>query len=99
MFNKQVKNWETIIPQQAIIALIDSDGFSIKREVAFIKSTELFSSFGITDNQKRTIDFFGTPQSANFKLVPIRDEANIVWGYYYLKINVYALITNGNHTA
>lgn len=93
MFNKQVKSWETVIPQQAITALIDSDDFAIKREVAFIKSTELFSSFGIADNQKRIVDFFGSTQSVNFKLVPIRDEANVIWGYYYLQINFYALLS------
>jgi hypothetical protein len=59
MFNKQVNIWKIAAPQYALTSLMDSDHFSIDREVSFIKSTGLFSSFVITDNQKQVISQFG----------------------------------------
>lgn len=93
MFKKQVNSWMTVIPQQAITGLIDSDDFSIKKEITFIQSTGLFSSFGIMDNQQRMIGSFGSEPLSHFKLIPIRDEANVIWGYYYVGVNFYALIS------
>lgn len=71
MFFKQVDSWRTIAPQQVLANLIDSDNFSIKREVAFLKSTGLFSSFYILDNQKRMIASFGEDILSDDKLIPV----------------------------
>lgn len=89
MFNKQVDIWKTIVPQYAVTNLIDSDYFSIKREIGFIKSTGLFSSFVITDNQKQIISKFGNDNFSNSNLIPIQDEAKITWGYYYFEPNFF----------
>lgn len=88
MFNKQVSSWISIAPQQAITNLIDSDEFSIKREVELIKSTGLFSVFGITDNQKRVIASFGASDNAKLKYIPITDDANLTWGYYFFQRDI-----------
>lgn len=84
LFNKQVNTWHAVIPEQTMTNLIDSDYFSIKREVDFLNSTGLFSSIGITDNKKEVIEKFGETQSKNMTYYPIRDSANVVWGYFYL---------------
>lgn len=89
MFNKQVNIWRAAVPQYAITNLIDSDHFSIAREIEFLKSTGLFSTFVITDNQKRVISQFGKDHFSNSNLIPIQDEAKVVWGYYYFKPDFY----------
>jgi len=93
IFNKQVNSWNTIMPQQTLTNLIDSDYFSIKKEIEFLKSTELFSSFVITDNKKRVIANFGNDKFSDLNLIQIKDPAHIVWGYYYFKPDFYLFIT------
>lgn len=87
MFDKQINIWNTLIPQQALTNLIDSDDFPITKEAELIKSTELFSSFVITDNHKRIISQFGTNNHSDKQLIPIKDNANFIWGYYSFKPN------------
>src|SRR5579871_5723534 len=87
LFNKQVSIWDTLTPQYALTSLMDSDHFSIEREIDFLKSTGLFSSFTITDNQKQVIAQFGSTVSLN--LTPIQDEAKNTWGYYGFKPDFY----------
>ena len=89
MFLKQVESWETIIPQQAITNLMDSDYFSIRRQINLVKSTGLFSSFLIADNQKKEIARFGNDKVDVLQLIPIRDSTNSVWGYYFSKPDYY----------
>lgn len=86
MFNQQVNIWNSLAPQYALTNLIDSDYSSIAREVKFIESTGLFSSFVITDNQKRVIAQFGSDIS-NFN--SIQDQAKVIWGYYSFTPNFY----------
>jgi signal transduction histidine kinase len=93
MFNKQVNIWNTATPQYALTGLIDSDQFSISREVSFIKSTGLFSSFVITDNQKQVLSQFGKSKILDSNLIPIRDDTKVVWGYYYFQPNFYSFIS------
>lgn len=83
IFNSQVEIWNTVFPQSTISYLIDSDYFSVSKETSFLGSTGLFSSITITDNKKRIISDFGKKSSLK-NLTPIKDEANIVWGYYEL---------------
>lgn len=89
MFNKQVNIWQSATPQYALTSLIESDNFSIKREIEFLKATGLFSSFLITDNQKRVISQFGNVLFSGSELIPIKDEAGAVWGYYFFKTDFY----------
>lgn len=89
MFLKQVDSWRIVVPQQTITSLIDSDHFSIQREVNFLKSTGLFSSFCITDNQKRMIASFGKQPHFKGQLIPIQDDAKVIWGYYFLETDFY----------
>jgi signal transduction histidine kinase len=89
MFNKQVNIWKIAAPQYALTSLMDSDHFSIDREVSFIKSTGLFSSFVITDNQKQVISQFGSDKISDSSLIPIHDDAQAIWGYYYFQPNFY----------
>lgn len=89
LFNKQVGIWKAVAPQYALTNLIDSDHFSLKREVALLQSTGLFSSFAIMDNQKRMIAQFGDGHFSNSRLIPIKDEAKVIWGYYAFKANFY----------
>jgi len=93
MFNKQVNIWDTIAPQQTLTNLLDSDHFSIKREVEFLKSTGLFSSVVITDNKKRIVSQFGGNNFVDSNLIPIQDDAKVVWGYYYFKTDFYRFIS------
>ncbi|VEG92533.1 sensor histidine kinase [Legionella spiritensis] len=93
MFDQQVSIWNKIAPEQALISLMDSDSFSINREINFLKSTGLFSSFLITDNRKNIIAHFGNNSIENIKLIPIKDNAKIVWGYYYFKPDFYRYIS------
>lgn len=93
MFNKQVNIWNIATPQYALTGLIDSDQFSISREVSFIKSTGLFSSFAITDNQKQVLSQFGKDKILESNLIPIRDDTKVVWGYYYFQPNFYSFIS------
>lgn len=92
LFNKQVNIWDTISPQQALTNLIDADHFSIKREVEFLKSTGLFSAFVIADNKKKTIAYFGDTKVNDDLLIPIQDDAKVIWGYYYFKPDFYNFI-------
>ena len=98
IFNQQVNTWISIAPQDALTNLIDSDHFSIRREVSLIESAHLFSSFTIYDNQQRAIAAFGKFEKA--ELIPIYDEAKVIWGYYsfatnFLKFFSPFLITSG----
>jgi len=99
MFNKQISIWNSAAPQFALTNLIDSDYFSINREVAFVKSTELFSTFAITDNHKRVISKFGDNSFPNSDLRPVRDTAGVIWGYYYLKPDFYNFFSPFLHAA
>lgn len=90
MFNQQVSIWNSVAPQYALTNLIDSDYFSISREIKFLESTGLFSSFVITDNQKRIIAKFGDEEA---KLLPIQDEAKVTWGYYSYTANFYSFFS------
>jgi signal transduction histidine kinase len=85
MFNKQINIWNTIAPQQILTNLVDSDHFAIEREVEFLKSTGLFSSFGVVDNKKKMIASFKNDNFSNINFLPIQDSAKVVWGYYYFK--------------
>lgn len=93
MFNRQVSIWDVAAPQYALTNLIDSDNFSIKREIEFLKSTELFSSFVITDNQKQIISKFGNDSFSDKNFSPIQDETKSIWGYYYFKPDFYKFIS------
>ena len=93
MFNKQINIWNTIAPQQTLTNLIDSDHFSIKREVEFLKSTGLFSSFVITDNKKAIIAQLGDAIFLDSSLISIQDDAKVIWGYYYFKPDFYRFIS------
>lgn len=92
MFLKQVASWIVIVPQQAMTNLIDSDHFSIEREVTFLQSTGLFSFFCIKDNQGRMIASFGSSACSDKDLIPIKDDASVVWGYYSYQSNFYKFI-------
>lgn len=93
MFNEQVAIWNTIAPQQILTNLIDSDHFSVEREIEFLKSTGLFSSVTIADNKKKTIAQFGYDDISSLNLIPIEDNTKIVWGYYYFKSDFYHFIS------
>lgn len=89
MFNQQVSIWNSVTPQNTLSNLMDSDHFSVSKEVTFLESTRLFSSFTITDNQKRIIAQFGNEKNDPSRLIPIKDQANVVWGYYSFTTNFY----------
>jgi signal transduction histidine kinase len=93
MFNEQVTIWNTIAPQQILTNLIDSDYFSVEREIEFLKSTGLFSSVTIADNKKQTITQFGDDDLSSLHLILIQDNTKVVWGYYYFKPNFYHFIS------
>jgi len=91
-FNKQTQIWNTITPQQTVSSLTDSDYFSIKRDIEFLRSTGLFSSFLITDNKKKVIAEFGNHNLSTIQLIPIQDGARKTWGYYYFQPDFYQFI-------
>jgi hypothetical protein len=68
MFNRQVSIWNVAAPQYALTNLIDSDNFSIKREIELLKSTELFSSFVITDKKQIISKFGNDPLGASISV-------------------------------
>lgn len=92
MFLKQVASWTAVAPRQAITNLIDSDYFSIEREVSFLESTGLFSSFCVMDNQQRQIAAFGKSGCVSLNVIPIKDDAGIIWGYFSFKPDFYRFI-------
>jgi signal transduction histidine kinase len=92
MFNKQVNTWNSIVPQQIVTNLMDSDHFTIKKEIQLLKSTKLFSSVIIIDNKKRMIAQFGKENESKLNVIPITDNAKIIWGYYYFKSDFYHFI-------
>lgn len=53
-----------------------------------VESTGLFSAYGIADNQKHIIAKFGNPNE-KIIFIPIKDSANVTWGYFYFKTNFY----------
>lgn len=89
LFTLQVGTWKEAIPQYALTHLMDSDYYSINNEIKMIKSTGLFYFFIITDNQKRPIVRFGNFNYEPENLIPIKDQAKVVWGYYYYKADFY----------
>lgn len=92
MFLKQVTGWTTIVPDQALTSLIDSDHFSIERDVKFLESTGLFSSVCIKDSQQRVIASFGLNPCSDRDFVPIRDDAGEAWGFYSFQPDFFAFI-------
>lgn len=93
MFNKQINIWKTIVPQQVITNLMDSDHFAVAKEVEFIASTGLFSTFIITDNNKKIIAQFGNNNVLNSNLIPIQDRNKVIWGYYCFSSDFYQFIS------
>ena len=93
MFLKQVASWTAIAPQQLMTNLIDSDHFSIGREVKLLESTGLFSSFCVHDNQKRELASFGVAACSGQSLISVKDDAGIVWGYYSFQSDFYRFIS------
>src|SRR5579862_9368347 len=89
MFNQQVNTWSSVTPQNTLSYLMDSDHFAIKKEINFLESTGLFSSFVITDNQKRIISGFGFENFDSSHLTPIKDEVKVIWGYYGFATDFY----------
>lgn len=81
--------WNSVTPQNTLSNLMDSDYFSISKEVKFLESTGLFASFVITDNQKRSIAGFGNQTLNQSSFIPISDQAKVVWGYYSFTTNFY----------
>jgi signal transduction histidine kinase len=92
MFNNQVSIWNAMVPQQILTNLLDSDHYSVEREVDFLKSTGLFSSVIITDNNKKVIAHFGRDDEAELTAIPIKDKASVVWGYYFFRPDFYRFI-------
>lgn len=86
IFNKQVNTWLAVLPQYILINLIDSDDFSIQREVKLIEATDLFSNFLVIDNKKREIASFGKKKVVGVSTA-IQDEAKVTWGYYIYHTN------------
>lgn len=93
MFLKQVASWTSIAPQQLMTSLIDSDYFSIGREVKLLESTGLFSSFCVLDNQKRELASFGVGACSGQSLISVKNDAGIVWGYYSFQSDFYRFIS------
>lgn len=89
MFNSQVDSWNRIVPHQMLTQLMDSDHFSVGREMQFLKSTGLFSSAVVMDNEKKVIAQFGEEISHDINLIPMRDNAAVIWGYYYFHPDFY----------
>lgn len=87
LFTQQVATWKTAIPQYALTSLMDSDYDSVKKDAELLQSTGLFESFLITDNKKRPIVKFGQDNINPSVLLPIEDQAKVVWGYYSYKAN------------
>lgn len=73
MFNQQVEIWNSVTPQNTLSSLMDSDNFFVIKEVKFLESTGLFSSFAVMDNQKRVIAQFGNNVDQS-QLKPIKDQ-------------------------
>lgn len=88
MFNQQVEIWNSVTPQNTLSSLMDSDHFSVIKEVKFLESTRLFSSFVIMDNQKRVIAQFGNNVDQS-RLKPIKDQGSVIWGYYSYTTHFY----------
>ncbi len=94
IFEKQILNWNNVIARYSVTSLVDSDDSALIKEVNFIKSTGLFSAFGIMDKQKRMIADFGDSQSKTRYLFPIKDEnTKDIWGYYYFETSFYKFIS------
>mgnify|MGYP003642693595 CR=1 FL=1 len=93
MFFKQVAGWSTIVPDQMLTSLIDSDHFSIEREVRLLESTGLFSSVCIEDGQSRPVASFGIGACSRHDFVRIKDDAGEVWGFYSFQPDFFKFIS------
>ncbi|HTM64598.1 MAG TPA: HAMP domain-containing sensor histidine kinase [Gammaproteobacteria bacterium] len=92
MFLKQVESWIAIAPQRALTSLMDSDQFTIEREVKLMESTGLFSAFCVKDSQQKILASFGLNSCAGLELLPIKDGVGVVWGYYSYQSDFYRFI-------
>lgn len=89
LFNRQLEPWIQSIPKFTLPHLIDSDHFSIKNEIKYVKSTGVFKDFVIYGVRKDPVAYIKKPSPDNNrpKLTPITDSSHIVWGYYGFEIN------------
>ncbi|MFZ9036023.1 MAG: ATP-binding protein [Francisellaceae bacterium] len=86
-YYKQVDTWLQMMPRYALPYLISSNYLPLKTEMQMIKATDLFSDFVLTNNHKSLIDEFHTGKIKPAQLIPIKDNANVIWGYYAYSIN------------
>tara|TARA_B100001248_G_C27398380_1_gene467565 strand:- start:38 stop:1384 length:1347 start_codon:yes stop_codon:yes gene_type:complete len=85
--NDQAKAWELASSQNLLQHLIDSDYFSIERQVEMTKSSGLFSSFHVFDEKKELIYGFGKPDTKSSSHVDIVDLSGQKWGSYSFAID------------
>lgn len=93
LFNRQLEPWIKSIPQFTLPHLMDSDHFSIKNEIKYVRSTRFFKNFVIYGVRKDPVAYIKKPStSESSELLPIKDQSKIVWGYYSYKVNYWSLI-------
>jgi signal transduction histidine kinase len=72
---------------------MDSDHFSIKNEIKYVRSTKVFKNFVIYGARKDPVAYIKQPSlGERLALHPIKDQSNIVWGYYSYEKNYRMLI-------
>lgn len=92
LFNRQLEPWIKSIPTFTLPHLMDSDHFSIKNEIKYVKSTGVFKNFVIYGVRKDPVAYINKPSPDNeSKLTPIMDSSHIVWGYYSFEINYWPI--------
>ncbi len=84
LFEKQLHIWLKVTPENTLPNLIESDYFTITKQVKLLSTTGIFSSFIVYDNKKNIIASFNlnNKKIITNRYIPISDNAGVIWGYY-----------------
>jgi len=87
IYDQQVQSWLNSTPESLLPSLMTSDYFSIRSQIKFLKSSNIFKSFTVTDNKKNVIASINQINDKHY--IPIKDGAGVLWGYYSYSKNFY----------
>ncbi|MEZ4870824.1 MAG: hybrid sensor histidine kinase/response regulator [Bdellovibrionales bacterium] len=88
IFHNQANQWVESFPRTAIVNLLDSDYFTLEKNVQLIKNTKLFSEFHVYDQDSEFVAGFGpSPDIDDVKRLPILDRTRQSWGTFTYTVN------------
>lgn len=98
LFKSQVDIWREVVPKYTLPYLMASEYVPIESQLELIQAQNIFSRFYILNNRKKVISNTDTEvdtksiNPSEYELIPIKDGANVIWGYVMYKTNFFGFL-------